>query len=149
MRNHTGCQLMMIFLAIITIPLSLYAIGNWYFSLERVFEMNWGVKIPSGYDEIYHVETVGFHGDGERYTIYEIKCNEILFSERFSSVKDLSTETFTNKILWNLKVPKEKRPDFEADYGWCKVASRGGDGSSLIVIYDSGKNIMYFVEQHM
>lgn len=43
--------------------------------------MNWSIKLPNLYKEIYSIDSgPGFHGDGERYNIFDYKNQEEVIS---------------------------------------------------------------------
>jgi len=140
-----------IIILIVAIPAVPYVAGNLYFSTARVIEMNWGVSVPDGFEEIYHVKTpASFHGDGERYTVFEAKGGAAPGIGAFSNGRDAAAEMFVNAIMNNLEVPENKRPD-TSDYRWKSYSKspQEEDGSSMIVIYTPENKRMYFVERHL
>jgi len=134
-------------LLIIAILVGPYIAGNLLFSVNKSFEINWGISVPDGFQKVYHVKTAGFHGDGGRFSVFEAKGESDPKLSNFEWGRNTSVELFVNTIMADLEVPKDKRPASD-DYYW-KSYSKEEDGSSMIIIYSPEDKRMYFVEKHL
>jgi len=134
-------------LLIIAIPVGLYIAGNLLFSVNKSFEINWGISVPDGFKKVYHAKTPSFHGDGSRFSVFESDGDSDPRLSNFEQGRDIQAEVFVNTIMDDLEVPKDKRPA-SSDYYW-KSYSNEEDGSSMIIIYTPEDKRMYFAEKHL
>ncbi len=83
----------LIFLSVLTL-----VIGQWIFSPKNeaeAYEKSWDIELPDDITTIYHLNTVGgFHGDGNKYTVFELKNTSQDFITNFGFKP--SSELFTD-----------------------------------------------------
>ena len=97
--------LSIIFLLIISC-FTVYKYVNDYASVSKTFEKNWGIVLPNDFKEEYHTNTgIGFHGDGEHYSIFE----GTNFLTELKEEKNEELESEISKLYKTLNIPKEKQ----------------------------------------
>ncbi|WP_206459286.1 hypothetical protein [Anaerovorax sp. IOR16] len=138
-----------IFILLLT-PILIYIGGKLYFSETKLFKLNWGIDIPASFKVSYKIKEIGFHGDGDRYTVFRIKDENLSFINSFGVEKNIEIETFVREVLDSLKVPMEYRISFNQYYIWWKEY-KYKDGSTLVIIYFPNPDInqIYFIERIM
>ncbi|WP_238900410.1 hypothetical protein [Clostridium sp. YIM B02500] len=109
-------------------------------------DRNWSIKLPNSYKEIYSKESeASFHGDGERYHVFEYTNEEdINQSVDWENNKDKSVETEINKVLSTLNVPKENMPNFQSNYKY--YTSKDKDSSKIYLIFFTDTKKLYVIE---
>lgn len=120
-------------------------------SNQKMTEQTWHLTFPESAEEIYHRDTGSSpHGDGFRYTVYELTDTEDL--PDFTEWTDTQLETkyaedyegFALQCLNKLDVPSEERMDFDA----CVYSySQKEDSSELLLMYDPEVNRLYVIEE--
>lgn len=147
----------LIIIGIILIPILFYYFGESDFSQESIYELNWGINIPSNLKIVYHNQDKhDFQGKGKRYTLFE--TNEIyklpLITSKDdskevqgyygSSKSDYNIEEFIQTITTDLNVPESNMPKFDRYHVWQKFVLRE---NALIVLYFPNDYKIYFIEE--
>ena len=128
----------------------LYAFGKSYFTDARVYEINWGIELPSGITELYSAGSEpSFHGDGFDYTVYEYDGGSGEFNAELSSGHDAGVESAVGEILDALAVPDDERPDFSETYSLMALTDPNDTRNHLYVLYFAGSNRLYLAEVTM
>lgn len=142
--KKTKKLIMIVFSGILLIALGLYIAGNLYYTHARIYEENWKIALPSDLRKLYGIKSAtGPHGDGLRYTIYELKDADAPFLEGASLRKNTEMQDEVIKILNDLRADKQKYPNFSNTYKW-KILSKYSD--KLYMIYDTKSSYVYFVQ---
>lgn len=111
----------------------------------EVYETNWEIKLPDGLQEQYRAQSpTSFHGDGERYTIYQVTDITESFFDDFSNETDAKAETEITDILSSLEVPTEKWPDLRGAITWKKLEKHF---NQLYLVCDTSKSELYLIER--
>lgn len=133
-----------IVLAVLVIAVFLYVQINKPYT--EIIDINWSIKLPDSYKEIYSIDSgADFHGDGERYHIFEYtEENEINQSLNWENNKDNSIETEIEKVLSQLNVPKENMPNFQSNYKYYTIGK--DDNSKIYLIFTTDSKKLYVVE---
>lgn len=120
----------------ITVPAGLYLLGNLYFTTERTIEINWDIDLPKGIREEYNVHTpTSFHGDGERYTVFQWDGGDKTFLSHLTEQKSVQAEQDITDILSYLEVDEAYLPDYTHAYRWNSRTAE--DNSTLYLFYDT------------
>lgn len=111
------------------------------------YERRWNLSLPFQVGEQFSASDPGFTGDGDRYTIFRaVAIPDSYFSE-YEQQKDLTAETYVNKVAEELKIEGKNRPDFAKPYRWRRYKKEHGKGivDTLLILYSDGK--FYFIEE--
>ncbi len=123
---------------------------RWNNNYSNTINLNWNIELSKSYKEIYSQESESsFHGDGERYHIFEYENNDSLNScadVDWKIKKDLSLEDDINSILKNLGVLDKYSPDFEKEYKYYFITDYK-DFSKIYLIFIPELNKLYIIEQ--
>ena len=111
----------------------------------EIINMNWSIKLPSAYKEIYSVDSeASFHGDGERYHIFEYKNEEkINLSLNWENNKNLAIESTIEKVLNTLNISKENMPNFQGKYKY--YTEEKSDSSKIYLILVNDMKRLYII----
>lgn len=137
----------LIILGVITLILALSTVimikeQNRYY---HILNMNWKLNLPRQYEEIYYKDSgESFHGDGERYSVFQYNTLEEINNAIELNSKNDNIEPSVTKILEKLKVSKDYYPDFNNDYKYYYKIKE--DTSQLYIILDSNLKKAYIVE---
>ncbi len=114
-----------------------------YFGYARVLSLNWGLRLPSGYTQVYEKDTgASPHGDGIRYHIFEYKNTDKI--ENSVSWKEETTYLeIATELLNTLEVPDSQRADFK--HCLCYYIKEN-DHSELIMFYEQDTGKVYIIE---
>lgn len=148
------------FLAIILIFIGLF-FGHMIFTLmsngvlfrdsEDVIYENWNIRLPQNGEEIYYTDSgASFHGDGERYSVYEYGNKEIINNVfDWKSKKDEDMERKVKEVLEKLEedvnISEEYKIDFNKKYEYIRKAKN--DNSELYLIHIIEENKIYVIEE--
>lgn len=115
-------------------------------SYTKIIDMNWSIKIPNSCKKIYYIDSgASFHGDGQRYTIFEYtKEDNINQSINLENSKNKSIETEINKVLSTLNVPIENLPNFQNNYKYYTTAK--DDSSKIYLLFFNYTEKLYVIE---
>lgn len=119
-----------------------------YFSGASALYANWSISVPDGVRVLEHASESGFHGDGFRFTVFDVEDSTKL-RETFFDVRQMSSDQLTNdQIGMVVDVTHELRPENylllpQADL---VKAERSQDGNRLVAIYDEATNRFYIYE---
>ncbi|MCX7883623.1 MAG: hypothetical protein N2448_01105 [Caloramator sp.] len=115
-------------------------------SYTSIINLNWSIKLPKPYKEIYSVESgASFHGDGQRYHVFEYKNkNDIENKLNWTDTKNPDIESKIDTILDSLNVANTNRPDFDKKYKYYFKVKEDNSKIYLIFYDDIGK--LYIIE---
>jgi hypothetical protein len=130
-------------LIIVVLPIGLYFYGSSKFTEKAAILINWDIRIPDDYEEVFHTSNKSFQGEGERYTIYRVSQNSTFFTD-YEDIYDIEIVMFVHDVISRLDVPAELLPDIKAFDAWKKVERH--DGSTLVILYHSERQRLYFVQ---
>lgn len=145
---------------LVAIPAGLYIAGTNYFSTRHIYEGNWNITIPYTFKEKYNkASPTGFHGDGERYTIF-VSNNSKGFTDRnkFTEKPNAEIKPYIYRVMDELNIPKDKRVPTGKKYKWFKKEHRwpvtgkfqlGDNGDVLVILWFEDTHSYYFVESTM
>ena len=153
-------KIFLVFLVMILIFIGLF-FGNMIFTLisngmlfwdsEDVIYENWNIRLPQNGEEIYYTDSgASFHGDGERYSVYEYENKEIINSDfDWKNKKDEDMEREIKEVLEKLKeqdvkISEEYKIDFNKKYEYIRKTK--DDNSELYLIYIIEENKIYVIE---
>lgn len=116
-------------------------------SYAKVVKMNWEIKLPENYEEIYETDSgSSIQGDGDRFHVFQY--DKAISTKKIGLNQKLSQEKKNEilEILNGLEVPKTYYPIWKHNLS-CKVLSDKDDERSIIyIIYDNNENKLYIVE---
>lgn len=115
-------------------------------SYASVIYLNWSIKLPKPYKEIYSVESgASFHGDGQRYHVFEYKNTNVIENKlNWTDTKNPDIESKIDKILNSLNVANTNRPDFHKKYKYFIKTKE--DFSKIYIIYIDEIAKLYIIE---
>lgn len=114
----------------------------------HIINSNWKINLPREYDEIYHTNSgASFHGDGERYSIFQYENLDEINSLLEWENKNDYVEFRIKEILDNLEIPKEYSPDFNNDFRYYYEMRE--DRSEIYIILDSDLKGIYIIENFL
>lgn len=115
-------------------------------SYADIIQLNWSIDVSKNYDEIYSIDSgASFHGDGERYHIFQYKnSSDLLSSLNLMSGKNTDMESNVMEILNSLQIPAEYIPDFQRDYQY--NATTATDSSRIFFIFVPDTKKLYIIE---
>lgn len=113
------------------------------YGYAKVISLNWGIKLPGDYAEIYEKDTGSSpHGDGIRYHIFEYNNTDKI--EDSVSWKEITAYVATaTEFLNELSVPESQYTDFK--HCLCYY-SKQADNSELIMFYEQDTGKVYIIE---
>lgn len=108
--------------------------------------MNWSIKLPNSYKEIYSIDSgPSFHGDGERYNIFDYKNQEEVISPlQWEKSKNVMVESPVKRVISSLNVPKEYMPNFQEPYMYYSIKKK--DSSIIYLIFFPDIKRLYIAE---
>lgn len=113
------------------------------FSIQDVYEINWNIELGDDANLVYDIHTpISFHGDGERFTIFEVQKNKINLKDFYRGIEH---EAFAEEILDILDVSEDNKPDFDKDYIWKWETKQS---NKLLMVYCNENNYLYLF-QHL
>jgi hypothetical protein len=112
----------------------------------EIIQLNWDIKLPKPCKEIYAVDSgASFHGDGERYHIFEYKNeDDINLSLNWENSKNIEIELAIKKVLNNLNVSRENMPNFEDNYKYYSKTKK--DSSKIYFVFFPNIKKLYVIE---
>ncbi len=111
----------------------------------HIINSNWNINLPREYEEIYHTDSgPSFHGDGERYAIFQYENLDEINSLLEWENKNDYVEPRIKEILDNLEVSKEYYPDFNNDFRYYYKIKE--DRSEIYIILNSKLKKVYIIE---
>ena len=127
---------------------ALYAAGDLYFSTERAIQVNWGISVPTGLREVEHQEEQSFHGDGYRFTVFDVE-NSTKLEGTFFDVSQMSDSQLTSdQIELVSAVTGEFRPEnnLAVPQPGLWRTEKSVDDNRLLCLFDSASNRFYIYE---
>lgn len=124
---------------------------NYLTSYGTAVSLNWGIRLPRGYDMAYSESDKGSFGDGVRFTVLHYKTGiRNSFLEEFSKETNESMEKQVLEHLRNLNIDGDFTIDFNLPYHW-KVVSFESDSNSIVtraiyLVYQPHQRRLYIVE---
>lgn len=132
-------------IVVIMILLGVYATGNLYLSDAKIYKDLWDVDIPGKATQLYNAKSPqDFHGDGYRYTVYQLSGEESELLQGCVSDRNEAAEETVDSILNELDVEKKNRPDFQQDYSWKHMENYG---NQLTIIYIGAESKLYVIQE--
>lgn len=131
------------YIVVFVVFLTLFIRANRY--SESIY-LNWSIDLPDSYREVYSADSgPSFHGDGERYHIFEYRNgDEINQALKWSKGKNALLEEEVNEILDKLNIPEEYMPDYDEEYKFSIKAKT--DSSIIYLIYTPDTGRLYIIE---
>lgn len=140
--------LLLLPVALVLGVVALYIAGNAYFSTGRALQGNWGISVPDGLREIEHAEEESFHGDGYRFTVFEVEDSSQL-AGTFFDVGHMSTAELTSDQMGLVAaITGVHRPTnyLVVPQAGLLKAERIRYDNELLSIYDAATNRFYVYE---
>ena len=142
---------LIVFSTIILLCMAMYIIYKDITNYNKNIKMNWGIVLSDNYKTRYQeTDGVSFLGDGDRYSVLEIKGNENNEKLNLTDygmgkvVKKESADFEINEVLEALKIPNRERPQ---DVSEIYVKKR--DSLNYIYIMVSRKkDTLYVIESY-
>lgn len=118
-----------------------------YNRYSNIINSNWNIKLSKSYKEIYSTDSgPSFHGDGERYHIFEYKNSDYLNSALpWKNEKNLVLEEEIKSIIQKLNISKVYSPNFEQDYKYYSKTQE--DSSKIYLLFYPNLNRFYIIER--
>ena len=111
--------------------------GKFYFSIKRVYELNWNIKIPNIEKIILHQKEQSFSGDGAEVVVYLTDD----LPDNYSSVKEKEVENAIKDIILKLRIEKQFYPEFSQTYQWKKYVKNDGYDIIYILFFPETKKV--------
>jgi hypothetical protein len=142
-----------------SVLLGIVLIGSFiYFYLNKpyteVIKANWSISLPKPYKEVYSTNSgESFHGDGERYSIFEYKNKEDIDlslnwdnneNEAVNSAIIKTIESEIIEVINGLSIPMENMPDFKSKYKY--YTTQKNDFSKIYLIFVPDTKKLYVIE---
>lgn len=114
-------------------------------SYSKIIELNWGIRLSGSYKEIYSIDSgASFHGDGERYHIFEYNPKEdIINALEWRYDENKCIEQSISEILERLNVPDEYSPGFKYKYQYYFKEKKS---STICILLNDDEGLMYVIE---
>ncbi len=113
-----------------------------------LYEKHWNIQFSADWKEAYHADSgPSFHGDGERYSIYENVSGSSISDSGIPFIKgrnDTIKEAFQS-LADTLGVEEEKQPDFTEPCIWARLSGEGGD--YLVMLFVPEENKLFVAER--
>lgn len=139
--------LLIIFSIIVILLLGLFLTGKYDYTPARIYEEYWSIDLPDDIDEKYNIATPpDFHGDGSRYTVFQLKGTSNSLLNNTSNLKNTAIENEVLSILNTVEAEKNWYPNFSQKYFWKKLSQYN---DRLYIIYDPKTNLIYFIQDTM
>lgn len=135
-------------LALVLGMVSLYAVGNLYFSTERTIHANWGISVPTGLREVEHQAEQSFQGDGYRFTVFDVD-NSTQLEGTFFDVRQMSAAELTSdQIVLVSAVTREFQPEnnLTVPQLGLRQTERIRDNNRFLCLFDPVLNRFYIYE---
>ncbi|MFU0824240.1 hypothetical protein [Clostridium sp.] len=115
----------------------------------EIINSNWNMKLPNSYKEIYSKDSgASFHGDGERYHIFEYEDKDIINEAlNWQEGKNAEVESAISGILIHLDVSRINRPNFDEEYMYYSKTEK--DNSQIYLIFFPDAKRLYVIEYFM
>lgn len=112
-----------------------------------VLHINWGIRLPDGYEELYAEEEEG--RDGNRYHVVYYEDTTVLaewlpWSYNVEDMEDY--RTLAERALERMDIPQEFYPEFQDCALWFSC-QEGDPRDKLLIIWND--NILYIIEHYM
>ena len=130
---------------------SFYVAGNLYFSTERAIQTNWGISVPDGLQELEHHEEQSFHGDGYRFTVFDVEDSTHLGGTFFDAPRMSAAPLTTEQLELVSTVANEFRPETQlavAQAGLMK-SERARGSNRLLCLFDSTTGRFFIYEEFL
>lgn len=113
---------------------------------HKIIYLNWKISVPKEYKEIYSIDSgPSFHGDGERYHIFQYKTEEgISAFISWDDYKNRELEKKVKDILYSLEVPKDRKPNFQKHYYY--YTTKKIDNSNIYLLFFRDTKELYIIE---
>ena len=141
-----------ILLMILLITTSIYFYINKPYT--EIIKLNWSISLPKPYKEIYSTDSgSSFHGDGERYSIFEYEnIEDVNLSLKWDNNENKVVDLAIMKVLQSeimefikgLSIPLENMPDFKSQYRYYRKWKN--DSSKLYLIFVPDTKLLYVIE---
>jgi len=135
-----------IILLVIVLIITVLFYGNINKPYIEIINLNWSIELPNSYKEIYSIDSgASFHGDGERYHIFEYDNKiDVEIPLNLESNKNIAIESAIEKVLNNLNVAQVNRPNFECEYKY--YSKKMDDSSKIYLIFETNTKRLYVIE---
>ncbi len=127
----------LMYLIILILIFFIYMSGKFYFSIKRVYELNWNIKIPNIEKIILHQKEQSFSGDGAEVVVYLTDD----LPDNYSSVKEKEVENAIKDIILKLRIEKQFYPEFSQTYQWKKYVKNDGYDIIYILFFPETKKV--------
>lgn len=141
---------LMIFLIVILLVIVLLITVLFYWNINKpyteIINLNWSIELPNSYKEIYSIDIgASFHGDGERYHIFEYNNKkDINIPLNWENNKNIAIESAIEKVLNDLNVAQVNSPNFKDEYKY--YSKTADDSSKIYLIFVPNTKRLYVIE---
>ena len=143
-----GNRFKILLLGIIILCTKLFGCEDVFFNnCIDVIKENWDTQIPIPTKEIFHESSsVSFHGDGERYHVFEYENEEDIINSSIQWIdsRDNSINAKVKDIIYDLEISKEFRPNIKDKYKFYTISK--DDNSNLYQLYIQGTRRIFIAE---
>ncbi|SCJ60459.1 Uncharacterised protein [uncultured Clostridium sp.] len=118
--------------------------NRYYHTINR----NWKINLPREYEEIYYTDSgPSFHGDGERYSIFQYETLKEVDNLLQWQDKNNYADHNIKEILYKLEVPKKYYPDLNGELKYYYITKE--DRSKLYIIFNRDLRKIYIIENFL
>lgn len=131
-------------LGVVTYMIISGALSNSYL---RTIRINWGIDLPKNCTEVFRADSgASFHGDGERYHVFQYKKETDLgFTLTDSRIPENEAEEIRT-IVEPLGIPSAYAPDFGQPFSVLKMRGRDDGRNVLFLLFDGKTDKLYVIE---
>ena len=110
----------------------------------KMYENFWGIMLPSKYECIYKWNNQdSFHGEGIRYSKYQILENNSSIFTDYSCTKNNKLESSIISLMASYDISEKQKIDFNSSYCW-KYLKQEQD--SLLIIYSLNTKNLFLIQ---
>ena len=130
--------------------LTAVAVISSFQTYESVMELNWGIDLPDGYEELYYESEPHPRGEGPRYCVLSYADEAALDGFRdWTAVEGPTTycdsySELVEETIAHLEVPEEYYPDYANCFWWYQRSTDGDIRDELLMLRKG--NILYIIE---
>ena len=137
---------LIVILLVVVFLITIFFWGNINNPYTEIINLNWSIELPNSYKEIYSIDSgASFHGDGERYHIFEYdNKKDVNISLNWKNNKNAAIESAIENVLNNLNVSQVNRPNLEVEYKY--YSKTEDDSSKIYLIFVPNTKKLYVIE---
>jgi hypothetical protein len=122
-------------------------ISSWGAKQDQLFQIRYGVEIPSEYKEIFSMTNTGWWSEGFSYTVYQADPEDTTLRDDFNSGREKDVETLAKRAAEYLQITGNHQIDFRDDYSYRVIRDKRHFSNYLLILHENKSNKYYFIEK--